>query len=160
MAKMGAVDRADHLCTSYNLAQYSVKWWEKTVFFWLMELASTNSFILFRLCQQMKNEQPLHTYSTGNSSSQHLLEASATSNADEIDQALGTMLKGSTDSHTSLNSWTRANLRTVQCVVIVKFMASTRKLCIIVKRALVTLDYIQQLVLKSITRLLTVRRSD
>jgi len=57
-AKMGAVDRADHLCTSYNFARKSVKWWRK-LFFWMMEVASTNSFILFRLCQQMKNERPL-----------------------------------------------------------------------------------------------------
>lgn len=57
-ANMGAVDRADHLCTSYNFDRKSIKWWRK-LFFWLTEVAAVNSFILFKMYQQWKNEQPL-----------------------------------------------------------------------------------------------------
>lgn len=45
-AKMGAVDRADHLCTSYNFARKSLKWWHK-LFFWLLEVSVINSYILY-----------------------------------------------------------------------------------------------------------------
>ena len=53
-AKMGAVDRADHLCTSYNFARKSVKWWRKS-FFWLLEVACVNSFILYNINRQQQN---------------------------------------------------------------------------------------------------------
>lgn len=52
-AKMGAVDRADHLCTSYNFGRKSVKWWRKS-FFWLLEVACVNSFILFNIHRQQQ----------------------------------------------------------------------------------------------------------
>jgi len=45
-AYMGAVDRADHLCTSYQFARKSVKWWQK-LFFWTVEVSIVNSYILF-----------------------------------------------------------------------------------------------------------------
>jgi len=55
---MGAVDRADHLCTSYNFARKSIKWWRK-LFFWLMEIAIVNSYILYRAAQTQANEAPM-----------------------------------------------------------------------------------------------------
>ena len=57
-SKMGAVDRADHLCTSYNFARKSIKWWRK-LFFWLMEIAIVNSYILYRAAQTQANEAPM-----------------------------------------------------------------------------------------------------
>lgn len=43
---MGGVDLADHLLSSYSFTRRSVKWWRK-MFFWLLEVAVTNSFILY-----------------------------------------------------------------------------------------------------------------
>lgn len=54
-AKMGAVDRADHLCTSYNFARKTLKWWRK-MFFWLLEVCIVNSYILYNLNRQLSNE--------------------------------------------------------------------------------------------------------
>lgn len=54
---MGAVDRADHLCTSYNFERKSVKWWRK-MFFYLLEVALVNSYILFHIAQEKNNEKP------------------------------------------------------------------------------------------------------
>lgn len=45
--KMGAVDRADHYCASYGFMRKSLKWWRK-MFFWLLEVAVVNSYILFK----------------------------------------------------------------------------------------------------------------
>ena len=44
---MGAVDRFDHYCSSYAFTRKSLKWWRKT-FYWLLELAVVNSFILYK----------------------------------------------------------------------------------------------------------------
>lgn len=44
---MGAVDRADHYCASYAFTRKSVKWWRK-LFFWIIEVAVVNSFLLMR----------------------------------------------------------------------------------------------------------------
>lgn len=44
---MGAVDRFDHYCNSYSFTRKSLKWWKKT-FFWLLEVAVVNSFILYK----------------------------------------------------------------------------------------------------------------
>ena len=43
---MGAVDRFDHYCSSYAFTRKSLKWWRKT-FFWLLEVAVVNSYILY-----------------------------------------------------------------------------------------------------------------
>ncbi|XP_065672200.1 piggyBac transposable element-derived protein 4-like [Hydra vulgaris] len=48
---MGAVDRADHYCSSYSFLRKSLKWWRK-IFFWLLEVAVVNSYILFnKFCE-------------------------------------------------------------------------------------------------------------
>lgn len=43
---MGAVDRVDQYCGSYAFLRKSVKWWRK-MFFWLLEVAIVNSFMLY-----------------------------------------------------------------------------------------------------------------
>ena len=45
---MGGVDRADQYCGSYAFLRKTVKWWRK-MFFWLLEVAIVNSFILYNL---------------------------------------------------------------------------------------------------------------
>ncbi|RZF41384.1 hypothetical protein LSTR_LSTR000098 [Laodelphax striatellus] len=42
---MGGVDISDHYIASYAFTRRSIKWWRK-VFFWLLEVAIVNSFIL------------------------------------------------------------------------------------------------------------------
>ena len=46
---MGAVDRFDHYCSSYAFTRKSLKWWRKT-FFWFVEVAVINGFILYKEC--------------------------------------------------------------------------------------------------------------
>ena len=48
---MGAVDRFDHYCRSYAFTRKSLKWWRKT-FFWLLDVAVVNSFILYNETHQ------------------------------------------------------------------------------------------------------------
>jgi len=48
--KMGAVARADHMCTSYSFSRMSIKWRHKT-FYWLIEVSVVNSFILYDINQ-------------------------------------------------------------------------------------------------------------
>ena len=55
-SKMGAVDRADHLCTSYNFSRKTLKWWRK-MFFWLLEIAMVNSYILCNIVQSRKGSK-------------------------------------------------------------------------------------------------------
>ena len=44
---MNGVDRADQFTVYYSFVRRSIKWWRK-VFFWLMEVAVVNSYILYR----------------------------------------------------------------------------------------------------------------
>jgi len=46
---MGAVDRADHMCTSYSFSRKSVKWCK--TFYWPIEVSVVNSFILYDINQ-------------------------------------------------------------------------------------------------------------
>ena len=48
---MNGVDRADQNSVYYSFIRKSRKWWRK-LFFWLMEVAVVNSFILFQLHSQ------------------------------------------------------------------------------------------------------------
>lgn len=52
-AKMGAVDRADHFCTSYNFARKSKKWWQK-MFFWVLEVSVVNAYLLSKQVSEKK----------------------------------------------------------------------------------------------------------
>lgn len=45
---MGGVDIADQYISSYAFSRKSLKWWRK-VFFWLLETAVVNAFILFKI---------------------------------------------------------------------------------------------------------------
>ena len=55
-SKMEAVDRADHSCTSYNFSRKTLKWWRK-MFFWLLEIAMVNSYILCNIVQSRKGSK-------------------------------------------------------------------------------------------------------
>ena len=44
---MNGVDRADQYTVYYSFVRRSVKWWRK-VFFWLMEVAAVNSYLLYK----------------------------------------------------------------------------------------------------------------
>lgn len=52
---MGGVDIADQYISTYAFIRKSIKWWRK-VFFWLLEAAIVNAFILFN-SQQPQNEK-------------------------------------------------------------------------------------------------------
>lgn len=43
---MGGVDLADHYISSYSFTRKTMKWWRK-IFFWLLEVVTVNSYILF-----------------------------------------------------------------------------------------------------------------
>ena len=42
------VDRTNHFCGSYAFLRKTSKWWRK-MFFWLMEVAIVNSYILYNM---------------------------------------------------------------------------------------------------------------
>lgn len=48
---MGGVDKADQLAVYYCFQRKSIKWWKK-VFFWLLETAVVNSYILYKEATQ------------------------------------------------------------------------------------------------------------
>ena len=53
----GGVDKADHYCGSYAFLRKTAKWWRK-MFFWIFEVATVNSFILYNIRrreQELKN---------------------------------------------------------------------------------------------------------
>jgi hypothetical protein len=53
---MGGVDVADQYISSYSFIRKSKKWWHK-MFFWLLEVAVVNSFILYNL-SAASNQKP------------------------------------------------------------------------------------------------------
>lgn len=55
---MGAVDRSDHFISSYQFMRRTRKWYRK-MFFWLLEVAIVNSYILYRSVQINSGKKPL-----------------------------------------------------------------------------------------------------
>ena len=53
---MGWVDVSDQYISSYSFIRKSKKWWRK-MFFWLLEVAVVNSFILYNL-SAVANQKP------------------------------------------------------------------------------------------------------
>jgi hypothetical protein len=53
---MGGVDVSDQYVSSYSFIRKSKKWWRK-MFFWLLEVAVVNSFILYNL-SAASNQKP------------------------------------------------------------------------------------------------------
>ena len=53
---MGGVDRADQYCGCYGFTRRSYKWWKK-LFFWLLEVAVVNSYILYSLDKKESGEK-------------------------------------------------------------------------------------------------------
>lgn len=55
---MGAVDRSDNFISSYQFMRKSKKWYRKT-FFWLLEVAIVNSYILHKEVQKQHQVKPM-----------------------------------------------------------------------------------------------------
>lgn len=55
---MGAVDRSDHFISSYQFLRKTKKWYRK-MFFWLLEVAIVNSYILYKHQQTQYQNKPL-----------------------------------------------------------------------------------------------------
>lgn len=55
---MGGVDRSDHFISNYKFERRSKKWYRK-MFFWLLEVATVNSYILYKTLQEQNNRTPL-----------------------------------------------------------------------------------------------------
>lgn len=55
---MGAVDRSDHIISSYQFLRKSKKWYRK-MFFWLLEVSIINSYVLYKNVQTTHGKKPL-----------------------------------------------------------------------------------------------------
>ena len=55
---MGGIDLADQYCSSYAFLQKTLKWWRKLYFF-ILEMSITNSFILYNLHMKATNKKQL-----------------------------------------------------------------------------------------------------
>lgn len=55
---MGAVDRTDHFVSSYQFMRRTRKWYRK-MFFWLIEIAIINSYILYKINRMQSNLKPM-----------------------------------------------------------------------------------------------------
>lgn len=55
---MGAVDRSDHFISSYQFIRRTKKWYRKT-FFWLLEVAIVDSYILYKEVQSRHLKKPM-----------------------------------------------------------------------------------------------------
>lgn len=55
---MGGVDRADHVISSYQFMRRTKKWYRK-LFFWLLEVSTINSYILYKSLQEDNNRPPM-----------------------------------------------------------------------------------------------------
>ena len=54
---MGGVETSDHYCASYLFLRKSVKWWRK-MFFWMLETAIVNSYIVYKETSERKGKRP------------------------------------------------------------------------------------------------------
>ena len=54
---MGGVETNDHYCASYLFLRKSVKWWRK-MFFWMLETAIVNSYIVYKETSERKGKRP------------------------------------------------------------------------------------------------------
>ncbi|CAK9810844.1 PiggyBac transposable element-derived protein 4 [Anthophora plagiata] len=60
-ANMGGVDRADQYASTYCFLRKSLKWWRK-LFFWGLEMCVINSYIIYRISEETKNQKPMTHY--------------------------------------------------------------------------------------------------
>lgn len=56
--RMGSVDKSDHFVASYKFVRKTKKWYRK-IFFWLLEVAVVNSYILYKDVQENRNNKSL-----------------------------------------------------------------------------------------------------
>ena len=58
---MGGVDRFDQLQERCALGRRSVKWWHR-IFYFLVDVAIVNSFVLWKINKRENGQQDQHTY--------------------------------------------------------------------------------------------------
>lgn len=55
---MLGVDKLDQLMSYYSFLHKTVKWWRK-VFFWLLEVAVINAYIIYKMLAVQRGEKPM-----------------------------------------------------------------------------------------------------
>lgn len=55
---MGGVDRSDHFISNYQFMRKCKKWYRK-VFFWLLEVATVDAYLLYKMLQEENNKTPM-----------------------------------------------------------------------------------------------------
>ena len=55
---MIGVDKLDQLMRYYSFFHKSVKWWRK-VFFWVVEVAVVNAYIIYKVLAVKRGEKPM-----------------------------------------------------------------------------------------------------
>ena len=55
---MSGVDKLDQMMAYYSFLHKSVKWWRK-VFFWVLEAAVVNSYIIYKELARERDERPV-----------------------------------------------------------------------------------------------------
>ena len=55
---MLGVDKLDQMMSYYSFLHKTIKWWRK-VFFWVLEVATVNAYILYKVLAQKRGERPM-----------------------------------------------------------------------------------------------------
>ena len=55
---MLGVDKLDQLISYYSFLHKSIKWWRK-IFFWILEVAVINSYIIYKTLAKERGEKPI-----------------------------------------------------------------------------------------------------
>ena len=125
-SKRKAVDRRDHLCTSYNFTKKTLKWWRK-MFFWLLEVAIVNCYVL---CNAVRVK---------NGSKKHLLYRKLLINElvgtarrpnENVEGSVLKILQSDSIKNNILLSQILENRKTVLCATI-ETKLKERRLCIV-----------------------------
>ena len=55
---MLGVDKLDQMMSYYSFLHKTVKWWRK-VFFWILEVATVNAYIIYEVLAEKRGERPM-----------------------------------------------------------------------------------------------------
>ena len=55
---MLGVDKLDQMMSYYSFLHKTVKWWRK-VFFWILEVATVNAYIIYKVLAEKRGERPM-----------------------------------------------------------------------------------------------------
>ena len=55
---MLGVDKLDQMMSYYSFLHKTIKWWRK-VFFWILEVATVNAYILYKVLAEKRGERPM-----------------------------------------------------------------------------------------------------